>query len=116
MESRRSFQGLAACVPEYWRSVSCDHLLRRRWMCIRDHLGRALDGSLNAVIRHATAERASHSLSNLGIAGVWILVQQSLCGHDLPVLTETALGNLFINPGLLDRVQLAVFRETFESG
>jgi hypothetical protein len=45
-----------------------------------------------------------------------ILVQQCLRRHDLSVLTESALGDLLINPGLLQRVQPAVRGKPFERG
>ena len=45
-----------------------------------------------------------------------ILVQQRLGGHDLPVLAEAALRHLLVNPGLLQRVQLAVLGQSFERG
>ena len=40
--------------------------------------------------------------------GFGILVEQRLGGHDLPVLAKAALRDLFVDPGLLQRVQLTV--------
>src|ERR1043166_3339543 len=96
--------------------VSCDHLPFGRGLIPRNRLGRALDGSLYPVIGHAAAERTGHSLANLSIRGMGIFIQQHFGGQDLPVLTETALRNLFIDPGLLDRMKLAVPGESFERG
>ena len=77
---------------------------------------RALDGGLNAVIRHAAAQRPGHPLADLRIGRIRILVQQRLGRHDLPVLAEAALRDLLVNPGLLQGVQRAVLGQSFERG
>src|SRR5579864_9630412 len=43
-----------------------------------------------------------------------ILVEHDLRCEDLPVLTESTLRDLLINPGLLQRMQLPVRRQPFE--
>src|SRR5262249_10220469 len=78
--------------------------------------GRAFDGGLNTVIRHTAAQRGVHGLADLRVGRMRISVQHRLRRHDLPVLTEPALRDLFSNPGLLQRVQLAVRRKAFECG
>jgi hypothetical protein len=43
-----------------------------------------------------------------------IAVKQGFGRHDLPVLAETTLGRLLVNPCLLQRVQLAALGQAFE--
>src|SRR5206468_334590 len=45
-----------------------------------------------------------------------VLVEQRLGRHDLAVLAEAALGDLLVDPRLLERVELAVFGEPFKRG
>ena len=76
----------------------------------------ALDRRLNSVIGHAAAQRAFHPLADLGVRRVRIPVEQRFRGHDLAVLAIAALRHLLIDPGLLQRIELAVVRKTFERG
>ena len=91
---------------------SPDDRLRQSAMRLRG----ALDGGLNAVVRHAAAQGAGHPLADLRIGRIRIPVQQHLGGHDLPVLAEAALRNLLVNPGLLHGMQRAVLGQSFERG
>src|SRR5712691_12469701 len=75
-----------------------------------------LDGGVNAVIRHAAAQRPGHPLADLRIGRIRIPVQQHLGRHDLPVLAETALRHLLVNPGPLYGVQLPSLGQSFERG
>ena len=61
-------------------------------------------------------KRCVHGLADLRVGRMRILVQHGLRRHDLSVLTESALRDLLIDPGLLQRVQLAVRGEPFERG
>src|SRR5258708_1450358 len=75
------------------------------------HSCRALDGELDAVVRHAAAQIAIHFIANLCVGWIRILVEQRLRRHDLPVLTEAARRHLLVNPRLLDGMERAVRRE-----
>jgi hypothetical protein len=79
-------------------------------------LAGAFDGGLNTVIRHAAAQRGVHGLADLCIRGMGVLVQHRFRRHNLPVLAESALQDLLIDPCLLQRVQLAVRGKAFECG
>jgi len=76
----------------------------------------ALDGGLDAVVRHAAAQRARHRLADFRIGGLRVAVEEDLRGQDLPVLTEAALRDLLVDPGLLDRMEHAVLGQPFERG
>src|SRR4051812_48828309 len=76
--------------------------------------GDALDGCLNAVVRHASTERPRHAFADLRVGRMRVPVEQRLGGHDLAVLTEAALRNLFVNPGLLQRVELSAGADPLE--
>src|ERR1051325_8257709 len=43
-----------------------------------------------------------------------VAVEQRLGRHDLPVLAEAALRDLFVDPCLLQWMELTVFRQSFE--
>src|SRR4051794_15767413 len=45
-----------------------------------------------------------------------VLIKHCLRRHDLSVLTESTLRHLFLNPGLLQRVQLSIRCKPFERG
>ena len=64
-----------------------------------------LHRGIDPVIRHAAAQRVLHALADLGVGGMWILVEQRLGREDLPVLAEAARRHLLVDPRLLDRVQ-----------
>src|SRR5262245_28653352 len=85
---------------------------RRSYIPSRD----ALDGGLNAVVRHAAAQRTRHAFANLLVGWMRVLVEQRLGRHDLAVLAEAALRHLLLDPRLLQRMQLAVFRQPFQRG
>src|SRR5262249_10950158 len=82
--------------------------------CSYGLLRHAPDGRLNAVVRHAPAERAGHAFADLGVARMRVAIEQRLRGHDLAVLTEAALRDLFVDPRLLERVQHTVSGQPFE--
>ncbi len=65
-------------------------------------------------VRHAPAQRAVHALANLRVGGIGRLVEQRLGGEDLPVLAEPALRHLFVDPRLLQRMELAVLCQALE--
>src|SRR5262245_61169877 len=93
---------------------SCDHLLLRTIFIPGDSSRSAFDGLLHAVIRHATAQDARHTLANLRVIRSRITIQQRLRGHDLTVLAEAALRNLFVDPGLLHGMKPSIFGKPFE--
>jgi hypothetical protein len=74
------------------------------------------DITLDPVIGHATAQRALHAVANLRVGGIRRLVEECLGGEHLPVLAEPTCGHLLVDPRLLNRMQLSVFRETFKGG
>ena len=79
-------------------------------------LAARLIAALNAVVRHAPAQRPVHGLADLRVRRLRVFVEQRLGGHDLPVLAEAALRHLLVDPGLLQRMQLAVLGQPFERG
>ena len=86
---------------------------------VGDHailLAAQLHGGVDAVIRHAAAERALHAVADLRVGGIRRLVEQRLGGEDLAVLAEAARRHLLVDPRLLNRMELAVLRESFERG
>jgi hypothetical protein len=72
----------------------------------REHLNSAFDHGLHSVLSRAAAKCPVHSFANLRIRGFRIFVKQRLCCRYLAVLTETALRNLLIDPGLLQRMEV----------
>src|SRR6476660_4906417 len=76
----------------------------------------ALDGGLNAVVRHAATQRPRHPFANLLVGRMRVLVEHRLGRHDLAVLAEAALRHLLVNPRLLQRMQRAVLRQAFQGG
>src|SRR5436309_1235733 len=77
------------------------------------HSRRALDGELDAVVRHAAAQVAIHLLADLCVGRIRVPVEQRLRRHDLPVLTEAARGHLLVDPRLLNGMERTVRREAF---
>src|SRR5262249_42883257 len=67
-------------------------------------------------ISEAAAEHAGHGLLDLLLAGIGILVQECLGRHDDAADTETTLGRLFLDEGLLQRVRLLYGSDPFERG
>ncbi len=63
--------------------------------------------------RHSTPFIPSRSCASVGLGN---LVQQRLGGHDLPVLAEAALRDLFVDPGLLQWMKFTPFANSFERG
>src|SRR5437773_2909901 len=76
----------------------------------------AFDGGLDAIVRHAAAERSRHRLADFCISGSRVAVEQDLRGQDLAVLTEAALRYLLVDPRLLNRMQHTVLSQPFERG
>ena len=76
--------------------------------CVICHLrrcaGSAMNRTANALIGAASADVAVHGGIDFCIRGLRCLRQQCGRGHDLSGLTVAALGNLFGNPGRLQRV------------
>src|SRR6185437_13679121 len=75
---------------------------------------RAPDRRLDSIEGHASAQGTLHRLADLGVTRVRVPVEQCLCRHDLAVLAISTLRGLLLDPGLLQRMQPAVFRETLE--
>src|SRR5271155_942375 len=63
--------------------------------------GGQLDGGADPPVRHAAAQVATHDGINVMVTGVWIILEQSRCLHDLPGLTVAALRCLRLDPGPL---------------
>jgi hypothetical protein len=69
---------------------------------------------VDAVIGHAAAQRTLHALPDLRVGWTRVLVQERLRSEDLPVLAESALRHLLVDPCLLNRMELTVLREPLE--
>jgi hypothetical protein len=67
----------------------------------RPSSGLRVDGALNAEVTLSAAQGSVHRFPNLRIRRMRIFVEHCLRGHDPPVLTESALRRLLIDPGLL---------------
>src|SRR5690554_751475 len=78
--------------------------------------GNRLNSGHNARIGTVLAQVSGHGGHNVLTRWRRIVVQQVRCGHDLARLAVTTLGNALINPGLLQRVQLAIFGQPFDGG
>src|SRR6476646_4874910 len=74
-------------------------------------MNRAPDG----LISPATADIVAHGLVDVSVRGVGGFRQKGRHGHDLPRLTVSTLGNIFRDPGLLNR-GAAVLGEAFNGG
>ena len=74
----------------------------------------AFDRLLDAVVGHAAAEREFIPCADLGVGWVRGPIEQRFRGEDLAVLAEPALRHLLVDPRLLQRMQLAVVRESLE--
>jgi len=71
------------------------------------------DGRLtHPEIRGTAADVARHSVIDLSVGGTMICCEKGGGGHDLARLAIAALGNLFIYPCLLDRMEFV--SETFD--
>src|SRR5262245_9498992 len=80
------------------------------------HRGRGtMDGLTNALIGAAAADVAAHSIVDISVGGVGLLVEQRHGGHNLARLAVSALRNVFFHPSLLDRMA-AIGREAFDGG
>lgn len=75
-----------------------------------------VDGGAYAKIRPAATKVAGHGIVDIFIAGIGFVVQQRNGGHNLSALAITALGNLFVNPGLLNRVQFSILSDSLDGG
>src|SRR5882724_2858826 len=112
-----AWRGLLRSASESCSQLSCHYLLLfRNRGSAGNSFARAFDGILNPVVAHAAAQGVVHRLANLDVGRMRILVQKYLRGHDLSVLTESALRDLLVDPGLLQRVQSAVRRKPVEGG
>src|SRR5579864_7983310 len=67
----------------------------------------------NRVVSSAAADVAVHCFVNIGVRGPRGFLEQRRGGHDLSGLAVTALRNVLLNPGLLDRMA-GVRRQTFD--
>src|SRR5208282_3531447 len=74
-----------------------------------------LNGGADAPIRHAAAQVPTHNGINVLITGVWVILEQRRCLHDLPGLTVAALRCLRLDPGLLQRMATLGI-ESFDRG
>ena len=63
-----------------------------------------MDGLADAEVSGAAAEIAGHRLVDIGVC--WLLYLRKQCGggHDLAGLAVTALGDVELTPGLLQRM------------
>src|SRR5205085_10940375 len=76
--------------------------------------GDLLDGGADAEVRTAPAQVTAHSLVNVGVARVRVVVEKRHGLHDLASLAVATLGHVIVDPGLLDRVQLVALRQTLD--
>src|SRR5260370_33463390 len=80
-------------------------------------------------LRRSTANRVHHPIVDAAptelilqgvldffLAGIWIAVQQNLCGHDHAVGAVTALSGLLIDERSLQRMRLLDGRQSLERG
>jgi hypothetical protein len=72
-----------------------------------------MDGAPDAGISGTTADVARHGSINVGIARIRVAAQKGCSTHDLASLTVTALGYVFVYPGLLNGVQYTAIGKTF---
>src|SRR5580658_2022147 len=63
--------------------------------------GGQLDGGADSPVRHAAAEVATHDGVDVMVTGVWVVLEQRRCLHDLPGLTVATLRCLRLDPGPL---------------
>jgi hypothetical protein len=79
------------------------------------HVGsRALDGLPDSRVG-ATAADIVNGV-NIGIGRIRSSIQQGDRGHDLPWLAVAALGDIVVNPGLLDGVEIVANGEALNGG
>src|SRR5262245_50821991 len=74
----------------------------------------APDRRLDPVVRHAATECFRHRLADLCVVGSGVPIEKSFRRQNLPVLTETALRHLLVDPRLLQGMQHAVDQKPFE--
>src|SRR5580704_6480141 len=63
--------------------------------------GGQLDCGADSPVSHAAAQVPTHDGINVLVTGVWVILEQRRCLHDLPGLTVAALRCLSLDPGLL---------------
>ncbi len=66
--------------------------------------------AFDTVVGRATTDVASHTFLNLSVGGLGMLRQQGGGAQDLAALAVPALGDIKVDPCLLQRVQLVAFR------
>ncbi len=71
-------------------------------------LGSAVYGLSDPVIGTAAAKVSAHSRVDIGVRRAGVGFEQCRRRHDLPRLAVTALWHLFLYPGFLDNVHLAL--------
>lgn len=71
------------------------------------------NGSYDLGISPAAAEISRHEFADFCGCGVGFSVQQAFRGHDLAGCTKSALQAIFLDKGLLDRMELAVLFQGF---
>jgi hypothetical protein len=59
---------------------------------------------MDSCVCTATAQIASHGGVNVGVAGVFVVAQQSGSAHELARLAVAALWHLVLDPGFLQSV------------
>src|SRR5471032_67760 len=77
--------------------------------------GRRVDGGADAVVGAAAADVAAHGVLDVGVAGIFIRVQQGGGAHQLARLAVAALRHVVRDPGLLQRVRI-VLRQRLDGG
>ncbi len=74
-----------------------------------------MDGFAHANVSATAAEIAVHGGIDLLVGWLGSALQQGRGGHDLAGLAVAALGDIHVNPGLLERMRV-VGREAFDGG
>src|SRR5271154_5940855 len=75
--------------------------------------GRDLDGGSDALVRPATADVAGHGVVDILVGRLGLFLEQRGSLHHLPALAITALGDVNLPPGALDRM-VALEAESFD--
>ena len=69
---------------------------------------------LHPVVAHTVTQYSIRCLPDFRVSPMRGPVQHRLCRQNLPVLAKATVRKLLVNPGLLQRLQLAGVRNSFE--
>jgi hypothetical protein len=75
-----------------------------------------VNGVHHPIVDAAPAELIRERVPDILLAGIWIAVQQNLCGHDHAVGAVSALSGLLVDERLLQRMRLLDGTQSLESG